>query len=128
MRPSSFLQLSLIPSSLPSNPTEYKPSSRQRRRLQKSSNKPANVCLNTSSAFPCAHQVTDRVQKLKDARAEASKEIEEYKKAKEQEFKAFESSVCPTNHFPQLGLTVMLSMLERRRTLRQPSTRRLKSI
>jgi V-type H+-transporting ATPase subunit G len=34
------------------------------------------------------------VQKLKDARSEASKEIDEYKKAKEEEFKAFESSVC----------------------------------
>ncbi|KAJ3505779.1 hypothetical protein NLJ89_g7235 [Agrocybe chaxingu] len=33
-----------------------------------------------------------RVQKLKDARAEASKEIEEYKRAKEQEFRAFEDS------------------------------------
>lgn len=36
----------------------------------------------------------DRVQKLKDARTEAEKEIEQYKKAKEQEFKSFESSVC----------------------------------
>jgi len=33
-----------------------------------------------------------RIQKLKDARTEAGKEIEEYKKAKEQEFKLFESS------------------------------------
>jgi len=33
-----------------------------------------------------------RVQKLRDARSEASKEIEEYKKTKEEEFKAFESS------------------------------------
>lgn len=33
------------------------------------------------------------MQKLKDARAEASKEIDEYKKTKDQEFKAFESSV-----------------------------------
>jgi len=33
-----------------------------------------------------------RVQKLKDARAEAAKEIEEYKKAKEAQYKAFESS------------------------------------
>jgi V-type H+-transporting ATPase subunit G len=41
---------------------------------------------------------TDRVQKLKDARSQATKEIEEYKKAKEQEFKAFESSVCLTTH------------------------------
>jgi hypothetical protein len=36
---------------------------------------------------------TDRVQRLKDARAEATKDIEEYKRAKEQEFLAFESSV-----------------------------------
>jgi len=35
----------------------------------------------------------DRIQKLKDARSEASKEIEEYKKSKETEFKAFEASV-----------------------------------
>ncbi|KAF9499582.1 V-type ATPase, partial [Pleurotus eryngii] len=33
-----------------------------------------------------------RVQKLKDARTEASKEIDEYKKVKEKEFKAVESS------------------------------------
>ncbi|KAK0202955.1 H+-ATPase G subunit-domain-containing protein [Desarmillaria ectypa] len=33
-----------------------------------------------------------RVQKLKDARSEASKEIEAYKKSKEEEFKAFEAS------------------------------------
>jgi hypothetical protein len=38
---------------------------------------------------------TDRVQRLKDARAEATKDIEEYKQAKEQEFQAFESSVRP---------------------------------
>lgn len=40
-----------------------------------------------------ADPLADRVQKLKDARAEAAKEIEEYKKAKEQEFQAFEASV-----------------------------------
>ncbi|ETW78991.1 vacuolar H+-ATPase V1 sector, subunit G [Heterobasidion irregulare TC 32-1] len=33
-----------------------------------------------------------RVQRLKDARTEASKEIEEYKRSKELEFKAFENS------------------------------------
>ncbi|KAG6857471.1 hypothetical protein H0H87_003538 [Tephrocybe sp. NHM501043] len=33
-----------------------------------------------------------RVQKIKDARSEASKEIEAYKQAKEAEFRAFESS------------------------------------
>ena len=38
--------------------------------------------------------VPDRVQKLKQARQEASKAIEEYRKAKEEEFKNFEASVC----------------------------------
>ncbi|KAI0321051.1 V-type ATPase [Amylostereum chailletii] len=33
-----------------------------------------------------------RVQRLKDARTEATKEIEEYKKSKDDEFKAFEST------------------------------------
>jgi hypothetical protein len=35
----------------------------------------------------------DRVQRLKDARAEAGKEIDEYKKTKDNAFKAFEESV-----------------------------------
>ncbi|KAJ7066737.1 H+-ATPase G subunit-domain-containing protein [Mycena amicta] len=42
-----------------------------------------------------------RVQKLKDARAEASKEIEDYKKAKEGEFKAFEASHAGTTSSAQ---------------------------
>ncbi|KNZ74634.1 putative V-type proton ATPase subunit G [Termitomyces sp. J132] len=37
-----------------------------------------------------------RVQRLKDARSEASKEIEAYKQAKEAEFRAFESSHAGT--------------------------------
>ena len=37
----------------------------------------------------------DRVQRLKDARSEASKEIEAYKAAKEKEFQEFERSVRP---------------------------------
>lgn len=37
--------------------------------------------------------ITDRVQKLKDARTEAAKEIEQYKAQKESEFKKFESDV-----------------------------------
>ncbi|KAF5362038.1 hypothetical protein D9756_002467 [Leucocoprinus leucothites] len=37
-----------------------------------------------------------RVQRLKDARTEASKEIDEYKKTKEAEFKAFEASRAGT--------------------------------
>ena len=35
----------------------------------------------------------DRVQKLKDARSEAAKEIEEYKAKKEAEYKKFETEV-----------------------------------
>ncbi|EAU90247.1 hypothetical protein CC1G_11571 [Coprinopsis cinerea okayama7 len=42
-----------------------------------------------------------RVQRLKDARAEASREIEEYKKAKEAEFRAFESSHAGTTSVAQ---------------------------
>ena len=38
--------------------------------------------------------LTDRVKRLKDARTEADEEIEAYRKAKEQEFSAFQSSVC----------------------------------
>jgi hypothetical protein len=38
---------------------------------------------------------TDRVKRLKDARTEAAEEIEAYRKAKEQEFSAFQSSVSP---------------------------------
>jgi len=45
------------------------------------------------SAFTHLALFADRVQKLRDARSEASKEIEEYKKAKEEEFKAFQASV-----------------------------------
>ena len=41
-----------------------------------------------------SHLLIDRVQKLKDARSEAEKEIEDYKALKEKEFKAFEQSVC----------------------------------
>ncbi|KAJ8521573.1 hypothetical protein ONZ45_g1742 [Pleurotus djamor] len=38
----------------------------------------------------------DRVQKLKDARTEAQKEIDDYKKAKEAEFSTFEASIKHT--------------------------------
>ena len=38
--------------------------------------------------------LTDRTQRLKDARSQATKEIEDYRTAKELEFKAFEASVC----------------------------------
>ena len=60
----------------------------------KSSRQRANV----SSVYLCIYilsdpMLLDRVQRLKDARTEASKEIEEYKRSKELEFKAFEDSV-----------------------------------
>jgi hypothetical protein len=45
------------------------------------------------AAHPLTCAIADRVEQLKKARSEASKEIEEYKKTKEQEFKSFESSV-----------------------------------
>ncbi|KAK0218107.1 H+-ATPase G subunit-domain-containing protein [Armillaria fumosa] len=45
-----------------------------------------------------------RVQKLKDARSEASKEIEVYKKAKEEEFKAFEASHAGTTSSAQASI------------------------
>ncbi|KAF8817558.1 V-type ATPase [Phlegmacium glaucopus] len=45
-----------------------------------------------------------RVQKLKDARTEATKEIEAYKRAKEQEFRAFEASHAGTTSTTQVAL------------------------
>jgi len=41
------------------------------------------------------------VQRLKDARAEAAKEIEQYKQAKDEEFRAFESSHAGTTSSAQ---------------------------
>lgn len=47
-----------------------------------------------STIFPeLTLTATDRVQKLKDARSEAAKEIEAYKGRKDEEFKKFESEV-----------------------------------
>ncbi|KAE9401083.1 V-type ATPase [Gymnopus androsaceus JB14] len=45
-----------------------------------------------------------RVQKLKDARTEATREIEEYKKAKETEFKKFEASHAGTTSEAQAAV------------------------
>ena len=49
----------------------------------------SRVMRNTFLMLGCV----DRVQKLKDARSEAAKEIEAYKAKKDQEFKKFESDV-----------------------------------
>ena len=47
-------------------------------------------------------RMIDRVQKLKDARTEAAKEIEAYKAKKEDEFKKFESDVSPHHRPPSI--------------------------
>jgi len=39
---------------------------------------------------------TDRTKRVKDAKSEAQKEIEEYRKQKEDEFKAYENDVSDT--------------------------------
>lgn len=54
----------------------------------------ANVCRACLCIYVLPDPtLLDRVQRLKDARTEASKEIEDYKRSKELEFKAFEDSV-----------------------------------
>ena len=70
--------------------------------------------------------IADRVQKLKEARTQATKEIEEYRKFKEDEFKAFEASVrrAPLAHIAILDASH--STPATRRTHRSPSTKRRK--
>jgi len=51
----------------------------------------------------------DRVQKLKDARAEAAKEIEAYRAQKEKDFTSFESEVCDVLACPRSLATTTLS-------------------
>lgn len=46
--------------------------------------------------FPPANPPRDRTKRVKDARSEAQKEIEEYRNQKEEEFKAFEKQVRNT--------------------------------
>ena len=51
------------------------------------------MCATSVPTVALLIAMTDRVQRLKEARAEAEKEIEAYKQSKEQEFKAIESKV-----------------------------------
>lgn len=58
---------------------------------------------NTHAAM-CARRIEmwtnrdiDRTKRIKEARDEAKKEIQEYKKTKEAEFKKFETEVCVTS-------------------------------
>jgi hypothetical protein len=55
------------------------------------------------------HNPADRVQKLKDARSEAAKEIESYKSSKDADFKKFESGVSVKI---QLGASAELVTLQ----------------
>lgn len=67
---------------------------RLRRRLPRSSSKLVNVRVKLTSFYSTCEQLsTDRVQRLKDARSEALKEIEVYKQAKESEYRSFELTV-----------------------------------
>jgi hypothetical protein len=62
------------------------------------------------------------VQKLKDARSEAAKEIEEYKSKKDAEYKKFESEVCISSHsMGSILLTSLPIQVVRRRSL-EPTT------
>lgn len=62
--------------------------------MQQARQCPLYRSLSTVTSTHASHfRTVDRVQRLKDARSEAAKEIEEYKKQKEAEFKAFEASV-----------------------------------
>lgn len=51
----------------------------------------------------------DRVQRLKDARTEAQKEIEEYRKSKDTEFAKIEEKVRPPSH-SHSSFGILLSM------------------
>lgn len=53
-----------------------------------------------SATSSCSSRLTpapDRSKRVKDARNEAQKEIEEYRKQKDDEFKDFEKKVFPTS-------------------------------
>jgi len=57
---------------------------------------PYGLRLGSTNANRAMHS-TDRTKRVKDARSEAQKEIEDYRKQKDDEFKAFEKEVC---HIP----------------------------
>jgi hypothetical protein len=63
--------------------------------------------------------LTDRTQKLKDARNEASKEIEAYKQSKERDFKSFESTVRSFNLSSYNPVDALISTQERHRVYKQ---------
>lgn len=55
--------------------------------------------------------ILDRTKRVKEARDEAKKEIEAYRKSKDEEFKKFESEVCCPWHCPcRLGPKIQLAI------------------
>ena len=54
---------------------------------------PANVSTDLLATTRHANP-SDRTKRVKDAKAEAQKEIDEYRQKKEEEYKKFESEVC----------------------------------
>ena len=69
----------------------------------------SSTCCNTSCLCSAVFMNidVDRVQKLKDARAEAAKEIEAYRAQKEKDFTSFESEVCDVSTCPQSLATTL---------------------
>lgn len=65
----------------------------------------------------------DRTKRVKDAKSEAQKEIEEYKKQKQEEFKKFEAEVRTAErvigHGPANNLTAQARKQESRRRCQQ---------
>jgi len=65
-----------------------------------------NVFLHSSLVHDSSDHI-DRTKRVKDAKTEAQKEIEEYRKKKEEEFKKFQSEVRPRDQTgPNTTLTL----------------------
>jgi hypothetical protein len=84
---------------------------------------PAKALLYTQRLLP-----EDRTKRVKDARTEAHKEIEEYRREKEEDFKAFEKEVCGMGHLNSHSkiLTLYGSIQAGTGRLRRMQTKRLK--
>ncbi|KAG8994630.1 hypothetical protein FRB93_001545 [Tulasnella sp. JGI-2019a] len=93
------------PNSLRRTPREFRPFLKLRKKQPRLSRKLASVGLIQDSLDSMVADsystsvIPDRIQKLKDARAQAEKEIEKYRIAKDQEFKKYEAEVRSTALF-----------------------------
>jgi hypothetical protein len=101
--------------SLHSNPRAFRHYWRQKRRQPKSCKRLVNVRRDqshfrlTTSSGPLTDTLplsfpADRVQKLKDARSEAAKEIEAYKVQKQKDYEAYEAEVNTIPAFIATGV------------------------